>query len=68
MKDTIDMPLREILSKKAMLKASIENLIQVFTNETGIVVSAVNLDSYAKHDIQGNLLESNVNVSVALRL
>jgi hypothetical protein len=63
-----DLTVREILEKKAMLKASIENQIQIFTNETGVIVAAINLDSYAKRDLEGNLLQSNINVSIAVQI
>jgi len=63
-----DLTVKEILAKKAMLKANIENQIQIFTNETGVMVAALNLDAYAKRDLEGNLLQSNINVSVAVQI
>jgi hypothetical protein len=63
-----ELTVKQILEKKAKLKDDIENLIFVFTNETGVMISALNLDSYAKRDLEGNLLQSNINVSVAVMI
>jgi len=63
-----DPKLSEILVKKGKLKEDIEKLIFDFTNETGVMVAALNIDSYAKRDLEGNLLQSNINVSVAVQL
>lgn len=63
-----DLKISEIIAKRKKLKEDIETLVYNFTEETGIAVVALNLDTYAKRDMEGNLLMSNCNVSVAVQV
>lgn len=63
-----ELTVREILERKAKLKEDIEKLIFEFTADTGVGIAAINLDAYFKRDMEGNLLQSNINVGIAVQI